>query len=201
MAFHLVFFHLITSFLPLLLLMVGSFCWSRFRKYKTLFSVKENFFLLVYGPALLMYNLVFMEWSYEHEFSIIPWAPLFAYLAAKWMAPLWTRKNTAFITAFYLVMTIFQYYFINRPGKISRDGMAYDNFQISGEHIRQVAPEYKIYSPLERPAPMIEYYAGRNITIAPSYREARLDMRQTGVDKAVWINQDHYRLEEIIVIK
>jgi hypothetical protein len=67
----------------------------------------------------------------------------------------------------------------------------------SGRFIRQVAPEYKIYSDLEKPAPMIEYYAGRNIFHASSYADAKREMELYGIKKGVWVDQTHYVFRNI----
>jgi hypothetical protein len=200
MAFHLVFFHGMSAFLPQVLIIVISWMILRFRKSPIRFSGTERFFLLTYGLAVVMYNAILMEWSYEHEFSLMPWAPLLAYAGGRLLAEFRNRKMMLFISGCYLLLTIAQYYYINRPGQASRDGMAYNTFELSGEHIRNIPPDYKIYSPIERPAPMIEYYAGRNITIAPSYEAAREDMTRLGITKAVWVEQDQYKLITIVPV-
>ena len=201
MLFHLLSFHSVTAYLPLLMLLVITYVWLKYKQRLPRVSGEERIFVLLYSWGVLLYNLIFLEWSYEHEFSLMPWSPLLAWLGAKWMVPLLNKRTTHRIMAGYLVATLVQYYFINRPGNISRDGMPYDTFRLSGEHIRNIPPDYRIYAPLEKPAPMIEYYAGRNISIAASYEAARQDMRETGVTRAVWVAQDQYRMKDVIVIK
>lgn len=194
-------FHSITAFFPLLALLVISLLWSKFKKININFSKNEILFFILFAGAALLYNLVLLEWSYEHEFSILPWSVLFAYVGARLCMPLLTKKNIYPVAAIFFLATITQYYFINRPGKISRDGMPYDTFKLFGEQLKQVPPDYKIFSPLEKPAMMIDYYAGRNITIQPTYEEARKNMQENGIHKAVWVEQNDYRFKKIIIIQ
>ena len=202
MAFHLVFFHGLTAYLPQLLLIGACTLWAWYKKIRFTFRDEERFLLLTYGLAVLFYNAVFIEWSYEHEFSLVPWSPVLAYFGGKWVVELSQgRSRIFFFSGCYLVFTVFQYYYINRPGKVSRDGMPYNTFQISGDHIRNIPPDYKIYAAIGKPAPMIEYYAGRNISPVLSLEAARQDMKTSGITRAVWVEQDQYNLKTITVIR
>jgi hypothetical protein len=201
MLSHLLFFHAMTSFLPLVLLLIAGLVRAAVLKTRILFTREQRLFLLIYSTATVLYNLVFLEWSYEHEFSLVPWMPVLAILAAIFIEPLLRSPRTIIIGTVYLAITLSQYYFINRPGKISRDGMAYDRFRKSGELIRLVPPDYKIYSSIEKPAPMIEYYAGRNITGVANYEEAEQDMEANGIRHGVWVDQKDYQLGSIRLIR
>jgi hypothetical protein len=145
--------------------------------------------------------LILLEWSFEHEFSVLPWCLLLTYTGLKLINPFLNKKEIYILAALFLTASGLQYYFINRPGKISRDGMAYDTFKIFGEQLKQVPSAYKIFSHLEKNAPMIEYYAGRNISIMLSYDEAKKYMQERNITKAVWAEQDKYQLKKIIIIK
>lgn len=193
--------HLITSYLPLIVLLAAVWLWSRYKKKAVIFSKKEILFFKLYACSLLLYNLILLEWSYEHEFSMLPWSVLLAYIGARLIYSSLNKKNRYILAASFLLVSVSQYYFINRPGNISRDGMAYNTFQIFGEQLRQVPVDYKIFSPLETNAPMIEYYAGRNISIKPSYEEAKRYMHERNITKAVWVEQEKYQLKKIIIIK
>ena len=193
--------HMLTMYLPLIILIAGAWLWLHFKKKTVTFSKKEIVFLKLYASSLFLYNLILLEWSYEHEFSVLPWSVLLAYFGIRLLTPFFTTKNIYLPTAFFLIATITQYYFINRPGTISIDGMPYNSFETFGSQLKQVPPDYKIFSPLETNAPMIEYYAGRNITILPSYKETIKYMQERNITKAVWVDQDHYQLKRIIVIR
>jgi hypothetical protein len=193
--------YILTAFLPLVILIAASWLWSRYKKKAIIFSKKELLFLKLYSCSLFLYNLILLEWSFEHEFSILPWSVLLAYIGIRLASLFIDRKNIYIFSSLFLIVSVAQYYFINRPGKISRDGMPYSAFEVFGEKLKQVPLDYKIFSHLETNAPMIEYYAGRNICVKPSYDEAKKYMQKKNITKGVWVEQDKYQLKNITIIK
>ncbi|GIV34946.1 MAG: hypothetical protein KatS3mg031_2481 [Chitinophagales bacterium] len=77
-----------------------------------------------------------------------------------------------------------QYYFINRPGALSRTGEPYAIHKTIGERISQVAAPHEVIFILKNPngipiMPETIFYAGRNIQTCKSESEARAFLRQT----------------------
>ena len=193
--------HSVTLFLPLILLIIGCLTWNVFKKIKIGLSSRELIFISLYSLSLLLYNMVLLEWSYEHEFSMLPWGLLLAYLGVRLLVPFLRNKSGVFLLVIVFLISLTQYYFINRPGKISRDGMGYDTFKVFGEQLKKLPLDCMIFSPLEQRAPMIEYYAGRNIFIEPNYDSAKKFMLKTNIKTAVWVEEENYRIKEIRFIK
>ncbi|HVM89372.1 MAG TPA: hypothetical protein VMT76_14385 [Puia sp.] len=189
--------HLITMYLPLIILIIFSAFGSLIQKKKIIFSNEEFFFIKIYVCCLLLYNYLFLEWSYEHEFSVVPWSLLLVYVGAKMVIHLFSKRAIFFILTVFFIVSVTQYYFINRPGKISQDGMPFDTFKIFGEQLKQVPNNYMIISPLEKRAPMIEYYAKRNIFIIPTLEEAKKFLIENNIHQAVWVDQQNYQLKKI----
>ena len=100
----------------------------------------------------------------------------------------------------FLVFAIAQYYWINRPGPVARDGLLYNSFKKLGESLKQIPPDYTICINLEQ-NPMVEYYAGRNILRAGDSLSVKTILRDLGIQKAVWVSQKNYQVENIQIIR
>ena len=100
----------------------------------------------------------------------------------------------------FVLISIAQYYWINRPGPVSRDGMPYTNFKNLGKSLAKIPPDYAICINLER-NPMVEYYAGRNILRFPDSLAAKKALAELGIQKAVWITQRNYQVGKIQIIQ
>ena len=94
--------HLITAFLPLIILIAVTWLWLHFQKKAIAFSKKEMLFLKLYFCSLFLYNLILLEWSFEHEFSILPWSVLLAYIGIRVAYPLIIDKKKYLCTCFNL---------------------------------------------------------------------------------------------------
>lgn len=189
----------ITSYLSLFLAMLVAFLVAKSKKIKLPFSENELIFLKFYTATLVLYNMALFEWSYEHEFSVIPWSILFSYLAGKIIITVFPKKQLYFLMPIFFIATMSQYYFINRPGKISRDGTPYISYKNFGEALKQVPPDYKIFLDIKQD-PMIEYYSGRNINPLPDIEEAKKYMLRWHISKAVWVEHNGFEFQKIIII-
>jgi hypothetical protein len=192
--------HLITCYLPLLILLAGSLVWHRRKNTRIPLSVKENLFIQIYGCSIVLYAIVMIGWASGHEFSMVPAGILLAWLGARSLTIPRSGKTAYFLILPFLMLSIGQYYYINRPGAISRDGMAFNTYEVFGEHLRQVPPDYKIFSNIPENCPMIEYYAGRNITTRPDMESAKRFMREWNILKGVWVESDCFRFRKMEVI-
>jgi len=189
----------ITAYLPLFLLILFALLTARSKKIKLSFSENEMLFLRIYTATVVLYNMALFEWSYEHEFSVIPWSIPFSYLAGKIIITVFTKKQLYFLIPLFFIATMAQYYFINRPGKISREGTPYISYKNFGEALKQVPPDYKIFLDIKQD-PMIEYYAERNINSLPGIEDAKKYMLKWHISKAVWVEHNGLEFKKIIIL-
>jgi len=110
-----------------------------------------------------------------------------------------TNKMAYRMMGFFIILAVAQYYYINRPGPIARDGLPYDRFKKLGESLSHIPPDYSICINLEQ-NPMVEYYAGRNILRAADSLSVKNLLNKFGIQKAVWISQKNYQLGNIQII-
>jgi len=196
----LLFIYFITSFLPLLLLLGISY----FRRWRNKivpgWTETEILFIQLSTVTLILYNLVLFNWSTDHEYPILPWAILLSFVTARLMGEIKSQQTVRLLLALFLVLSVAQYYWINRPGPIARDGLAYNSFKNLGESLRQIPADYTICINLEQ-NPMVEYYAGRNIFIAPDSLSVKKLLKELGIKKAVWVTHNGYQLEKIRIIQ
>lgn len=194
------FIYFITSFLPLILLLFICYANNRKRKILPTWSGMEIFFIRLFTASLLFYNFLLFDWSTQHEFAILPWCILFSFIAARLVGSVKNINMTRKLIAMFFTMAIAQYYWINRPGPNARDGLAYDSFKILGESLNKIPPDYTICINLEQ-NPMVEYYARRNILRAPDSLSVKTLLKEFGIQKAVWVSQKNYHLQQIQVIR
>jgi hypothetical protein len=194
------FAYFFTSFLPLILLLLTSFLQSWRKKMVPEWSTAEILFLRLLTGSLILYNSFLFNWATDHEYPILPWGILLSFVAARFLGAIKNQEIVGGLLAVFLALSIAQYYWINRPGPLSRDGLAYNSFQKLGESLRQVPPEYTICINLEQ-NPMVEYYAGRNILRAPDSLSVKNLLKELGIKQAVWVSHQGYRLENIQIIQ
>jgi len=194
------FVYFLTSFLPLIVLLVFSFLNGWRRKILPAWSGAEILFLRLFTASLLFYNFILFDWSTDHEFSILPWCILLSFIAARLAGSFQNIHSASRLIVLFILISIVQYYWINRPGPIARDGLAYDSFKKLGMSLSHIPPDYAICINLEQ-NPMVEYYAGRNILRAPDSISVKTLLRDFGIQKAVWVSQKNYQVEHIQIIR
>jgi hypothetical protein len=203
-------FNLVTCYMPLLILLIWGIATRKMQKsravlplshFDSAFSQKELVFICLYSCSLLAYLLVLIDWSSGHEFSVVPAGLLLAYLGARWMPTPRKKSGAWLLFSLYTALCLGQYYFINRPGAISRDGMPFDTFETFGKQLRRIPPGYKIFSDLKEVCPMIEYYSGRNLTVVPDSASAKQLMRQWGLKTSVWAATRDFTLRRIDTLR
>ncbi len=198
--FSLLMAYFLTSYFPLLLVLLISFLSIRRRKiFPDFWGIKEIIFIRLLVASLIFYNLSLFNWSTDHEFTILPWSLLLCFVAARFAGAIKNYNLFRGLLALFMICSIGQYYYINRPGHVSRDGMPYANFKQLGDSLKQIRPDYTICINLEQ-NPMVEYYAGRNILRLPDSLSAIKSLEELGIKKAVWVTQKNYKLENIKII-
>ena len=192
--------YFLTSFLPLIILLLITYLRNLRKSIFSSWSQEEFFFVRIFAASLIFYNLVLFDWSAGHEFTILPWSLLLCFVAARFLGAVNNQKMSRGLLVLFVVCSIGQYYFINRPGPVSRDGMPYASFKHLGESLKQIPPDYTICLNLEQ-NPMVEYYAGRNILRLHDSLSAKKALEEMGIKKAVWVTQKNYQLENIQIIQ
>jgi hypothetical protein len=190
-----------TSYLPMGLLLAFAVVKLLLRKKKISFTHREIIFLWIYGAAVLLYNLVLLEWSAVHEFALIPMSLLLAAPTARSMMMAVSARGFYIVLTCYLLAAGGQYYLINRPGRYSWSGASYDSYQQLGQQLRSIPEDKKLFMNVRDWSAVIDFYAGRNITPVPDRDSARAFMQRWGVRDGVWIEQKGYRLEKIVQLR
>ena len=192
--------HLITAYLPVLLFILAGLILHRIKKIQVRWSRTETRFAILYAVALCLNMLVLNNWAAQHEYSMVPAALLLAWIGATLLpAPAYNKFSVGSIGLFF-TLSIAQFYYINPPGPIARSGMPYNTYQTFGQHLRGISPRNKIFANLPENCPMIDYYAGRNITLAQDSSEAKQMMRKWNIDTAVWVESEEFRFKTTKII-
>jgi len=190
--------YFLTSYLPLILVSFFIFLKNGGKRVFRDWSKSELLFVQITGTSLLLYNLFLFNWSAEHEFSILPWCVFLCFVSGRLLGSL-DRHRWVLLSAFAST-AIFQYYWINLPGPVSRNGTPYASFENLGKSLKKIPPEYTICIDLEQ-NPMVEYYAGRNLLRIHDTGSIKNVIKELGIKKAVWVNQKDYLLESIRIIQ
>ena len=192
--------YFLTCFLPLIILLLITYMQNPGKRIISTWSEKELFFVKIFATSLIFYNLVLFDWSAGHEFTILPWSLLLCFVTARYIGTIKNNHLFRGLLTLFMIWSIGQYYYINRPGPVSRDGMPYASFKQLGDSLKQVPSDYTICLNLEQ-NPMVEYYAGRNILRLRDSISAIKTLEELGIKKAVWVTQKNYKLENIKIIK
>ena len=163
--------------IPSIFFAVILFFWKR---KSALSSIERQTFLVVLIP-LLIYQLVFREFAYVHEYSVLYQGLLWAFLTCIFLEKIDWKQLELFqkirpfaktirlsSLGFVCALFVMQYYFINRPGEIAQNGDRYDQLMIIGQIIRQNAqPHERVFlhipdQSLDFVNPQLNFYAKRN---------------------------------------
>jgi len=157
-------------------------------------------FLKIAAFSCILYNLTFFNWSYIHDFSLVPLSVLLIFIPLYFISFFEKKWKLSVVLSLYFILTISQYYYINRPGKISQNGTEYKEFKSFGEMIKQTAtPDEMIFSP--EPTPMSIFYAKRFVFQAKNPTEAKLKLKEWHYPKGLYIIQlepSVYKIERIV---
>lgn len=134
-----------------------------------------------------VYNLVFLNWSLEHEFAWLVMSLLLvvwlAIARADWLASQAGKRWIGILS----VASLATYFFINQPGSTSRNGQRYDLPKKLGEKIASTIPaDAVIFTNLSN-AKIEEWYARRTFNQAANAATARAITDSLQLPKAVWM--------------
>lgn len=152
-----------------------------YRTYRQLAALSLSYdqveWLLLTGTPALLYHLVFMEFTVVHDYSVLIDGFLWVSVLAIG-AQVWQRNFQWYILVAIVMLAVAQYYYINRPGTISRSGDPYDMYANIGRYIQeQVEPNQVLFiagfsERIPSNNPQITFYAERNFIAVGDYREA-----------------------------
>lgn len=188
--------HYLTSYLSLLLLLslfAGLYFVKLFKRQKirvNLDSISRQILLLTFFTALV-HHLIFVEFTSVHEYAVLK-AALFLSLATGILLFVSNIPSKALLLIFCIV-SISQYYYINRIGQISLNGDRYDYPKMTGKIIQKNAFENEVvFVDDSKMRPQISYYAKRTILNASTLERAKEILReQPGKSKGVWFDIDN----------
>jgi hypothetical protein len=131
-------------------------------------------------PALLL-HVVLSNYS-GHDFTAL-YGSLFLCVSAACLMhfAVFQKRPTVvyFLIVTMIIGSIFQYFYINRPGEISFSGEKYSEFQEKGIAIKKTAAADEVVFLIdEKPSPEMVWYAGRNIQQVRSRGDAFLFLKK-----------------------
>jgi len=182
------FSNVVSGYLPVLLLSLILF--FRANKKNVLQGpALPKAFLFMSGITCILYNFTFFNWSYIHDFSMVPISIFFVFIPLYLISLEKENRKIYLLLACYFLLTIAQYYYINRPGKLSQNGSPYALFKTFGEKLQTVvAPDEMIF--MSEASPMTSFYSKRYIFQATDSANAKQKLREWHYPKGVWIEQN-----------
>lgn len=157
---------------------------------------KEIIFL-IFSTAFL-HHFLFIEFSSVHEYAVFKSA-LFLSLASSVLLFASKVPHKLMLVVFFIV-TLVQYYYINRVGEISLNGDRYDYTVVTGKIINQnTGADEVVFVDDSQMRPQISYYAKRTILNAASLIQAKLGLeKQPGKSKGVWFDIENGKVVSIV---
>lgn len=177
------------NFLPLLLLLGWSIWLNRGKIKPTLQPLLP--FMLMAGLPVLLLHLALADYS-GHDFTALYGAMFLAVLVA-WLLHHQPQPILVIgpVLLLWVLLSIGQYDYINRPGEISLSGERYDFDQRFGEAIAsQSTPAQTIFIIGTKPDPQMVWYAHRNIQRVDDEQAAVAFMQQYGRKQGILFKTD-----------
>jgi hypothetical protein len=176
-------------------------------------SLKQQFpskntlaLLLVFVPVIL-HHAVFMEFTIAHDYSVIiegiGWSLLFSILIKNNMGLVILRRPVIVIV---VILSVAQYYFINRPGALNHNGDKYIIYKQIGNTIKEtIRDDETVFirgfsKSIPANNPQIMYYAKRNFVAIRNTADAYcfIETHERSKGRIYQINDDGVsHIEEI----
>jgi hypothetical protein len=174
--------------------------WLKKRNDST-FGPKEQRLILLWGIACIVYNGLFFNWTYIHEFSLLPLSVVLSILTALFILKTISVKYRPISLFLLTAINITQYCVINPSGEIARVGTPYNTKMLMGNAIGKEAPKgFRIFSTVADD-PVIQYYAHRSIHFAENPTEAMKLCDSFKIPKAVWVECDSVEMKKVTILK
>ena len=166
-------------------LLIGTFMLF---KSKIVFLPNEKLILLLFTVPVFVYHLIFSEFTFIHEYSVLYngliWTLLSAILLNHFHWKITSWRGSIF-TGLILFLFVAQYYFINRIGDVGQNGDRYDQLMVIGHKIRDKAnPDETVFllvtdESIDRVNPIVNYYAKRNFVPIKNFAEIEEKLIET----------------------
>lgn len=198
-----------------LLLLLGLFMIAMRKKglagYRYWENSRKQLILLLLCP-MVAYHVVFMEFTISHDYSVLIdgllWSFCLAVLTTETELFVRSRNMPVALGCMAVLLSVAQYYMINRPGKYNQNGDPYAIYMDIGETVRSTAlPDETVFMmgfdtiSVNKNNPQIIYYAKRSIKSVDSKEEAYDFMRKFGREKGrlyVLRNKQVAFIEELV---
>ncbi len=183
--------NLASGYLPLFLLL--PVIWVK-RK-----LVQQN--ITVYWPiwalvSIIPYNGIFFNWSANHEFAWMAFALIASSCVSIYLFPYLEETVVKKLVAGCVLVSLVQYFIINRPGEISWKGEHYAAQKELGEWIKNnIDPSQPIFTNLENDK-IVEYYSKRTFNGRPSFEDAVQSVKSYHIKKALWLQIENGKVNE-----
>jgi hypothetical protein len=179
------------------MLIVGAAAVFYERKRIHMGTIARNIMAVSVLPILLL-HLFLADYS-GHDFTVLyaalPFSILAGFFAERAYTHFATWKILVFV-ALFSVLSIIQFYYINRPGDIARNGDRYDTLMNEGLFIKQHAGDDEVVFALNyKPFPEVIWYAGKNIQQVLTEDEAQVFLDATGQDKGIIFFKENGKLQ------
>jgi hypothetical protein len=159
------------------------------KRYLSSLSKTGRVSLLLFCIIPVLHHFLFLEFSGRHEYAVIKALPLLSIISA--LLIFQTKKSVQMpFTIFIFVISIAQYYYINKPGATSWKGDFYDVSQKTGLIVKQSAyPDEVVFVMDNDMYPQMNFYAKRSTVNAGSLAEAKQKLLQMpNSKKGVWFD-------------
>jgi hypothetical protein len=144
------------------------------RKKIRLNSIFSSIMVVSIVPILLLH--LFLSNYSGHDFTVLYAAVPFSLFAGFLTERIYTRVKPLYLFLFvavFIAINVAQFYYTNRPGKLSQSGEPYDIYMKEGNFIKQQASAAEIVFALDyKPSPETIWYAQRNIKQVSHVEEA-----------------------------
>lgn len=137
--------------------------------------------------GVAVYNMVFLNWSAEHEFAWLAMALIGCiYLSILYPIPAAQKWPPRWMLA-YVSLGFALYFYINQPGPLSYNGTPYIRQQVAGQQVAASVPnDAFIFTNLPN-AKIEEYYARRSFNLVGQLQQARHLADSLHLPKAYWV--------------
>jgi hypothetical protein len=168
---------------------------------KCLQTQSVAFFLIFSFCIGMMHQLVFIQFSYIHDYSVLKLAlPISIFTSL--IIIQFKRKIRLVVVSCLLFSSIATYYYINRPGKFAQNGDQYSYLQTLGKDISQTVANDEILVIKDLVMmPQLIYYTKRNYLSFENEASCRAYMTSYGFKKACIITLNNWQIKNINHIK
>ncbi len=181
---------ILTRYFPLLIIIVAALLQLRINKWTISFSKTKRALFLILVSGFVLQNLVLLNWTAGHDFSVINYSIILSLLAGVLVYQAFPGKKLLFmVLGCFALVSIAEYFYFNPPGLVSRKGEPYDFYETLGLQVKQlVKPGERIFMNADD-WPQISYYAKRGHQPCASLEEAIALAQKNNTLNFIWIEQ------------